>query len=470
MTVTREEAAQELLDRMAAVERLVPFMKYTKPNFFVARFHELIAEALEKVERGELKRVMIQAPRRHGKSEEGSRRFPAWYLGRNPKNQIINVSYGDETATDLGRDVRNIIASPEYRALGEFEPFKQVSLRQDSQAANRFHTNEGGIYVSTSINGTVTGKGADVLLIDDPHKNMEEAANPTLQEKTYRFYTDTLVPTLMPNGAIVIIGSPWCPGDLMDRILQESKEPWVVLTFPALGIENDPLGRQIDEALSPQWASAEFLMSQRQSMSTRAFEAEFQMVRQKKVIGALFDQDNIDANRVSGAPELVQVSIGVDPAGSDDPTADETGIVGAGRSVDGHYYVLVDDTLRGKPNEWGNKSVSAYERLEADDVTGEANYGGDMVEAVIKTAADAAGITVPFKKVNASRGKIVRAEPVADLAARGLLHMVGRHPKLEKEMTTYTGAKGQRSPNRFDAMVWAVSRLMTRTSNRVTRL
>ena len=184
------------------------------------------------------------------------------------------------------------------------------------------------------------------------------------------------------------------------------------------------------------------------------------------VEGALWTLEGIDAGRVREAPALRRVVVAVDPSGADAPEderSDAIGIVAAGLGVDGHGYVLADRTLRASPAGWAKAAVELYRELGADRIIGERNFGGAMVEHTLKTADR----KVPVKLVTASRGKHLRAEPVAGLYEatqdRGpLVHHVGRMPELEDEMTNFSthGYQGERSPNRGDALVFALTELM----------
>jgi hypothetical protein len=217
------------------------------PGFETARHHQQIAESLEAVERGEIKRLMVFAPPRHTKSELCSRRFPAWYLGKNPDKQIIASTYNQDLASDFGRDVRGIIASDEYKNV-----FNDVSLKEDSKAANRFHTNSGGIYVSVGVGGPITGRGAHIALIDDPIKNREDADSEIYRERVWKWYTSTLYTRLMPGGAIIVILTRWHEDDLAGRLLerQETGDKWDVISLKA---------RDNGKALWPAWYNTEAL-------------------------------------------------------------------------------------------------------------------------------------------------------------------------------------------------------------------
>ena len=149
---------------------LIQFIKKTKPGYKAGPHHHLMAEKLLQVERGEIDRLIICMPPRHGKTEESSIRYPPFFIGRNPTKQIICCSYSDDMASDFGRQVRNIIAEEEFGRI-----FPGVGLAPDSKASNRWNTNKGGAYVAAGVGGGITGKGADILLIDDPFKDREDA-------------------------------------------------------------------------------------------------------------------------------------------------------------------------------------------------------------------------------------------------------------------------------------------------------
>lgn len=227
-----QEAAQEILRRRAARTSLIDFSKYTLSNYEEAGHHHLIAEHLEAVERGELRRLMIFMPPRHGKSELASRRFPAWYMGRNPDVEIIAASYNSDLAADFGREVRAIVNSSEYQAL-----FPGVALRQDSKAADRWHTTGGGAYRASGVGTAMTGRGADLLLIDDPVKDREEADSELRRDRVWDWYRSTAYTRLSPQGRVVVIQTRWHEDDLSGRLLEQMKadgDQWEVLSLPAI--------------------------------------------------------------------------------------------------------------------------------------------------------------------------------------------------------------------------------------------
>jgi len=176
-----------------------------------------------------------------------------------------------------------------------------------------------------------------------------------------------------------------------------------------------------------------------------------------EIAGALWTWNMIHDYRVTAAnvPELERVVVAIDPAVTANKNSDETGIVVAGAGVDGHYYVIEDGTLKASPLGWARVASALYHKHSADRVIGEVNNGGDMIETTLRQADR----DIPYKSVRATRGKILRAEPIAALYENGLVHHVGTYTDMEAEMMTFTGAKSEASPNILDAMVWAMTEL-----------
>lgn len=261
-----QEAAREVLRRRGARGRLIAFTEYTLDSYESAPHHRLIAERLEAVERGEIKRLMIFMPPRHGKSELASRRFPAWYLGRKPKAEIIAASYNSDMAADFGRDVRSIVASEEYQAV-----FPGVCLRVDSKAAERWHTTVGGAYRAAGVGTAMTGRGADLLLIDDPIKDREEADSDLRRDRVWDWYRSTAYTRLSPEGRIVVIQTRWHEDDLSGRLLEQMSaegDQWEILELPALNADGS--------ALWPERYPAERLNAIRATLGQREWSALYQ--------------------------------------------------------------------------------------------------------------------------------------------------------------------------------------------------
>jgi predicted phage terminase large subunit-like protein len=263
---SRLNLLQEKRARLAATETLAAFTEYTFPQYRTAEHHRLICEKLEAVERGEIDRLMIFMPPRHGKSELASKRFPAWYLGRNPQKQVITASYNSDLAGDFGRQVRNIVREQRFRNV-----FPSVTLAEDSQAANRWNTSAGGSYVAAGVGTAVTGRGAHLLLIDDPVKDREEAESETRRETVYNWYSSTAYTRLMPGGAVILIQTRWHEDDLAGRLLEaEAKggDKWEKLILPAI-LSNG-------QALWPEWYPIDALNRTKAAIGPRDWSALYQ--------------------------------------------------------------------------------------------------------------------------------------------------------------------------------------------------
>jgi predicted phage terminase large subunit-like protein len=237
------EKLGELRTRKLAQEKFMIFVREVWPTFISGRHHAKMASAFERVASGELKRLIINMPPRHTKSEFASYLLPAWFLGKYPDKKVIQTSHTAELAVGFGRKVRNLVDKDEYKRI-----FPGVALQTDSKAAGRWATNKGGDYFAIGVGGAVTGKGADLLVIDDPHSEQEAALaenSPEIYDKTYEWYTSGPRQRLQPGGAIIIVATRWAKRDLVGQVLkasvQRGGDDWEVIEFPAIMESGDPL-------------------------------------------------------------------------------------------------------------------------------------------------------------------------------------------------------------------------------------
>jgi len=261
--------------REIARRDLLSFTEYTKPDFQPSStgHHALIAAELDKVARGEVDRLMIFAPPRHTKSELASRRFPAYYLGKYPNRQIIAASYGGELASDFGYDVKSIIESPEYQDLFDLD------INADRSASTRFLTSKKGVYIAAGVGGPITGRGAHVLIIDDPYKDAEDADSTAVRRKVKRWFQAVAYPRLMPGGAIVVVLTRWRDDDLAGWLIDEAEimgEDWRIIELPAIARDGDAVGRAPGEALWPDWYPIDKLEKIKRVLGPRQFSALYQ--------------------------------------------------------------------------------------------------------------------------------------------------------------------------------------------------
>jgi predicted phage terminase large subunit-like protein len=259
-----------LKKRKQAQTKFMAFVKETWPTFIGGAHHAKMAAAFERVANGTCKRLIINMPPRHTKSEFASYLLVAWFLGNYPQKKVIQASHTAELAVGFGRKVRNLVDQEIYHNI-----FPGVALQSDSKAAGRWSTNKGGEYFAIGIGGAVTGKGADLLIIDDPHSEQEAAlaeVNPGIYDGTYEWYTSGPRQRLQPGGAIVIVMTRWSKKDLTAQVLksaaQRGGEEWEVIEFPALLPSGKPLW--------PEFWPIEELQALKEELPTGKWMAQYQ--------------------------------------------------------------------------------------------------------------------------------------------------------------------------------------------------
>ena len=242
------------------------------PDFQVARHIRVLVEKLEEVESGKTKRLMVFMPPRHGKSLTASCIFPAWFLGRNPGRSVITASYGAELAEDFGRRVRNFMSDSLHAAI-----FPECTLAADSAAQRRFDTTAGGSYYAVGRGGAVTGRGADLLLLDDLLKDSEEARSETIRRSMHDWFQHVAYTRLAPGGALVLIQTRWHQDDLPGRLLREHPdENWHVINMPAIAEADDEF-RKGGEALWPERFPVEVLKGIRSAVGGSAWDSLYRL-------------------------------------------------------------------------------------------------------------------------------------------------------------------------------------------------
>jgi hypothetical protein len=265
-----------MMDNSAVMEflrsNLAGYATGVFPDFKPAGHHKLLASKLEAVAAGKIKRLLVFMPPRHGKSKLASEIFPSWYLGQNPTKRILALSYGQDLADVFGRSVRNHIKTPMHGTL-----FPDCVLASDSNSVRRFGLNAGGGYAAIGVGGATTGRGADLLLLDDLIKDREQADSPTYRENLIDWYRSVARTRLQPNGSIVLVQTRWGVSDFPQWLMNETAhENWEVLTLPAIAGLNDPLGRSPGEPLWPEQYSADDLAEIKATLGSRDWTALYQ--------------------------------------------------------------------------------------------------------------------------------------------------------------------------------------------------
>jgi predicted phage terminase large subunit-like protein len=248
-------------------ESFLFFVKQMWPVFISGKHHAIMADAFERVARGDLKRLIINMPPRHTKSEFASYLLPSWFLGKFPEKKIIQTAHTAELATGFGRKVRNLVSSENYQKVFD------TKLSSDSKAAGRWNTNMGGDYFAIGVGGAVTGKGADLLIIDDPHSEQEaKQGNPAVFDNVYEWFTSGPRQRLQPGGAIIIVMTRWSKRDLTGQILKnagkDGVDQWEIIDFPAIMPSGVPLW--------PAFWSKDALEALKAELPVSKWEAQYQ--------------------------------------------------------------------------------------------------------------------------------------------------------------------------------------------------
>jgi predicted phage terminase large subunit-like protein len=258
--------------REQAQQKFIPFVKAMWPGFIEGAHHRTMAAAFERVAAGKLKRLIINMPPRHTKSEFASHMLPAWFLGMYPNKKVIQSSHTAELSKGFGRKVRDLVSTPEFK-----EVFPGVALKKDSTAAARWETNSKGEYFAVGVGGAVAGKGADLYIIDDSVSEQEGMANdPAKFEDVYNWYESGPRQRLQPGGAIIIVETRWNKRDLSGRVLAKAAargklDEWEVIEFPAL--LNDTPGEE--RALWPGYWSCEELLAIKNEIAPFRWNAQY---------------------------------------------------------------------------------------------------------------------------------------------------------------------------------------------------
>ena len=257
---------ESLKDQDECQDKFLEFVRLTWPNFIEGEHHRIIAKKFQDVAEGRLKRLIVNMPPRHTKSEFASYLFPAWLIGRRPDLKIIQTTHTGELAVRFGRKVRNLMDSADYSRV-----FPKTKLRADTKAAGRWETNEGGEYYASGVGGAITGRGADLLIIDDPHSE-QDALSPTAMDNAYEWYTSGPRQRLQPGGAIILVMTRWSVKDLTGKLIKaqasdDMADRWEVVEFPAIMPD--------EKAVWPEYWKVEELLGVKASLSVGKWNAQW---------------------------------------------------------------------------------------------------------------------------------------------------------------------------------------------------
>lgn len=280
------QAFTAAMRRRGAQGSLIEFCKLTHPDYRPNWHHHLLAKKLEEVAAGRCKRLIVSMPPRHGKTELVSIRFAPWLFTQRERVSVIAATYNGEFAEELGLKARQVLELPAYREL-----WPQAALAEDNRAASHWETVSASAFYAVGALGPLTGRGCNVLLIDDPHKSRAEASSKVVRDSVYDWFRSTAYTRLEKNGAIVIVATRWHEDDLIGRLLLEGGEPWEVVSLPAIAEVADE-HRQLGDALWPQKYDLAALANIKATIGELEWQALYQQ-RPAPLEGALFKPDAV---------------------------------------------------------------------------------------------------------------------------------------------------------------------------------
>ena len=370
-TLLLEEQLKKLDTRDLARDKFMAYAKHVYDGFIEGRHHKIIAEKLEAIAEGKLKRLIVNMPPRHSKSEFASYLMPSWFLGRNPKLKIIQATMNTELAVRFGRKVRDLIADPIYAEI-----FPDTDLKQDSQAAGRWETSAGGEYFAAGVGAAMTGRGAALLIIDDPHSE-QDALSSSAYDTAYEWYTSGPRQRLQPGGTIIIVQTRWSKKDLTGRLLGAQArdlmaDQWEVVEFPAILPSGEPLWHEF-------WKKEE-LLKVKASLSVGKWNAQWQQNPTSEEV-AMVKRDWWQLWEREDTPRLDYIIQSYDTAYSKKETADYSAITTWGvfePKENGEQHLILLDAKKGRWNfpELKEIAVDQNEYWEPDMMLIEAKASG----------------------------------------------------------------------------------------------
>ena len=406
------ELRQKELDTAnKAKDNFLDFVKAVWPEFISGYHHKKIAEKFQQLKDKKLKRLIVNMPPRHTKSEFASYLLPAWIMGHAPKTKIIQATHTGELAFRFGRKVRNLMDHEDYKRV-----FKDVELSADSKAAGRWETNKGGEYFATGVGGAITGRGADLLIIDDPHSE-QDALSETAFDNAYEWYTSGPRQRLQPGGIIVIVMTRWSTKDLTGRLMGAQKEvkadQWDIIEFPAIFPKTG-------NPIWPEYWKKDELLSVKASLNEQKWQAQWQQQPTSEE-GSIIKREWWMKWESDSPPNNIQHVIqSYDTAYSKKETADYSAITTWGvftSESDGKVYLILFDAVKGRWEfpELKRKALDKYREFEPETVIVEAKASGLPLTHELRQ------IGIPVTNFTPSKGndKHVRVNAVAPVFEAG---------------------------------------------------
>jgi predicted phage terminase large subunit-like protein len=420
----------------AARDDLIEFCKYMQPDYKVGRHHRILADQLMAIERGPdaddgEDRICVNMPPRHGKSQLVSIYFPAWFLGRNPDKKVMMVSHTTDLAVDFGRKVRNLLSEDSYRQL-----FPNVTLATDSKSAGRWNTNFGGEYFACGIGSSIAGRGADLLLVDDPHSEQDVInGNFEVFQKAYEWFTFGARTRLMPGGRVAIVSTRWHLDDLVGRVTRdmiknEGADQYNIIEFPAIldaeitEIDEDgnEVVRIIQKPLWPEFFDMAALLRTKASMPVFQWNSQYQQQPTAEE-AAIVKREWWMRWEEESPPECDYIIMSLDSAAETKTRNDFTALTIWGvfynEEVNNHNIILLDAIKdRYEFPELKKMALEQYKAWEPDSFIVEKKSSGVALYQEMRRMG------IPVQEYTPHRGtgdKMARLNSVSDIISSGLV-------------------------------------------------
>lgn len=410
----------------AAYDDLLAFCKKMDPNYLVGRHHRILANMLMAIERGDKDRICVNMPPRHGKSQLVSIFYPAWFLGRNPDKKVMMVSHTTDLAVDFGRKVRNLIATDAYKAV-----FPTVSLAIDSKSAGRWNTNRGGEYFACGIGSSIAGRGADLLLVDDPHSEQDVlSGNFEVFERAYEWFTFGARTRLMPGGRVAIVQTRWHLDDLTGRVTRDmaqndKADQYEIVEFPAiLEVKEKKSKKLVQKPLWPEFFDLSALERTKASMPVFQWNAQYQQQPTAEE-AALVKREWWQRWKGESPPYCEYVIMSLDAAAEKHNRADFTALTTWGVFLNedtSAYNIILLNSIKERMEfpELKRLAMEEYDEWDPDSFIVEKKSAGTALYQEMRRMG------LPVSEYTPHRGsgdKLARLNSVADIVASGLVWM-----------------------------------------------
>ena len=406
-TATPQQLLEELLRRKQAKDSLVGYIAYLDLGFVPAAHHRLIIDHLEAVERGECRKLMIYMPPGSAKSTYASVLFPAWYLGRHPARSVIASSHTEELADRFGRRVRNLADTEAHRNVFG------TGVAADRKSVGEWETEAGGEYFAIGIGGAISGRRADLGIIDDPVRGREDADSERARETAWQWYVNDFLPRLKPGASQILIMTRWHENDLGGRLLEREAEAWRIIELPMEALPDDLLGRKPGERLWPEWFSEQMVAEAKQDV--RAWNSLYQQ-NPAPDEGTYFhaawfgSYRNLPAQMtIYGASDYAVTAAGGDFT--------EHGIFG--RGPNGDLYVLDWWRNQTSPDVWIDRQLDLVLRHRPACWFGESGVIQKAVAPYLRDRMAERGVWVRIEWLPSTVDKQARCRPFQALASMG---------------------------------------------------